>query len=370
MSGKEGTPPQSGEYRVTSDPVPDGAPVVDTTTNSPTDVEDHIAAAIAHVEKELSNAEPEPKPAEPAPEGQKTPPEPQPKKAPTPEPNTEPEPDSEPEPEPKLSARDRFSRAAKADREKLEATDRLKEREKALDEREEAYNAALARQKMLEQDPVGFVEKFHPDLFERMVKIYGESGQKPGEKKDDTDPTVQKLLDRIDGLEKKLDQRGQEDTKKAQADQYRQIIDESKTLLKGDEFRPVREWCALYEEVTGVPVDLEQAIAHEFDGFMAQHKKALTPQQIAEIMNETATELLERAPKSEKMKALLGMEKKQDPAPKKTVTPRRQGKTLTNAQQSASATTDTDVTLDGLTYEESLAAITDAALAGKLTPDS
>jgi hypothetical protein len=353
--------PEIGAFRVEGEKPKRGEPAVDTTIHSPMDIESQISAAIAAAKKEIEGAADDKPDEKPPPEPSKD------DKKPKEQPKEEPK--DPPKDEPKVSARERFSKAAEEDRVKRENTDRLKAREEALSEREKAAEAALARLEMLEKDPIGFIDKYQPKLFERMVEVFGETGKKPGEKPEKSDDPAPWEA-RIKQLEERLAKKEEESQKQETQNHFRRTISDTKEVLKDEKFEPIHAYCELHQELYGVPVDIDASIANEFDTFKHTYGKELTPPQIAEILLETASEVLERMPKSSRMKALLGIKEennnKTEPKPDaKKPKPR----TLTNQQQAASATTtpNIDELLEGLDQEERIQKITELAMAGKLT---
>lgn len=296
----------------------------------------------------------EPQPAEPPP-----PPAPQAKPEPA-----EPEPDPDPPPEKPLSARERFIQAAAADREKRSQTDKLKAREAELEAREAEARRAMDALKALETDPIGFIEARHPSLFERMVERYSASGGKPEKK----DPTAD-LRSEIETLKQTIRDIQTNTSESMGAIEARRNVNEAMRLIADEEYAPIREYAALYEEMMGIPVDLEASIVYEHKQFLEQHQKSLTPMEVVEILKETALERLDRLPKSERLRARLGLDttaQPPEPKPKARPTTGKPG-TITAAQQAASATdASVDAALEGLYGEDRIAAIVDLIRAEKL----
>ncbi len=333
---------------------------------SPFDLDAHIAAVVKEVEKRTDEPEPapEPSPKIPAPASEPKPEEPK------PEPTSEPE----PSPESKLSARERFIQSAQADREKRQTNDKLKARESDLEERERRVESVLKRMEHFDKDPIGFIEHEKPKLFEQMVEHFtAQSGEKP--KPDERENAyIKKLEEKITGLEKLIEKTSESVQSSAETQKYTNILNDTKKLLLSDNYKAIHNWVEAFEEMTGTTVDLDRAIAYEFDSFKSQYGRELTPDQIAEIMLETATERLEKTQKSDRLKKMLGISESEPPqkgATKPKSRPKT-GQTVTNRQQTSSRpaeTPDMDSELDGLDGEERIQRIAEMAAAGKYSSD-
>lgn len=321
------------------------------------DSEGAVSAAVEH----LKSLPPEGTEPEPAPEPT---PEPPPTAPPQSTPAEEPKAGGEP---PQKSARERFIEAAEAERKRREGDDKLKRREADLETREQRAAQALARLEQLEADPIAFIERTQPGLFEQMVERYAQTGgQKP---KDKTEPEWKAELTALRDEIKSLKDTTQDRVATFNA---RKTLDDAMRLISSDEYSAIREYAQIAEEFSGEPVDLEMAIAQEHDSFLSQYGKRLTPNEIVEIMRETAQEKLDRLPKSQRLKSLLGLQAEQQPGngtpqPQSKPKPQVPGNTATSAQQTASMSArDIEQELEGLDGEDRIEKIVELARAGRL----
>ena len=186
--------------------------------------------------------------------------------------------------EPVLSARERFAKAAEEEKAHREENGKLKQWEAKLKERESTIEKAEKFLHELQTDPKAFFEKrMPPTLFEELATEYTQ-GDRPGPH----DNKMSALESKIAQLEKKLEETGtstQEYQKQQAVNRYMQEVDQAVT---GPQFESIREWSKEWEVLTGEKVNLHEAVSQTFMDMQNMYKKAISPIEALEILNEDA----------------------------------------------------------------------------------
>ena len=257
-----------------------------------------------------------------------------------PEAETAPEQEPEPEPEPKKSKRELFKEKAEADKTNRDKEARLKEREAKL---EAQFNELNALKRQLDEDPIAYLEKKNPKLYEEWTeRNLGGGG------KDSAELTAIKA--ELAELRKHQEEKLTAVEKSTQQAQYAQYMNEAKSVLSKEEYKDAQEDAEIWENFTGQPVDIDRAVSSVYAEYKTQYNKELTPAECCEIINEDAQAHLERIgsfiefvatkkpdifKQSKTIAELFG----QTPAKESSKTaapPQTPGKTLTNEQETQS----------------------------------
>jgi hypothetical protein len=261
-------------------------------------------------------------------------------KEPEPKAETAPEPEPEPEKEPKKSKRELFKEKAEADKAHRDKESKLKEREAKLEAELKELNA-LKRQ--LDEDPIAYLEKKNPKLYEEWTER-----NLAGNRKESAELTALKA--EVAELKKTQEEKLSAVEKSAIDAQNTQYLNEAKSLLMSKDFETAREDAEIWEHFTGQPVNIDRAIAERHDEFLTMYGKKLTPAECCEIINEDAQAHLEKIgsfieyiatkkpdifKQSKTVSQLFGQTPAKE-SPKTAAPPQTTGKTLTNEQETQS----------------------------------
>ena len=279
------------------------------------------------------------------PEGEKAPGEVPPLKPPVKEKKVkaapEPKPEPTPEPEPKKSKRELFREAADAERAYREKEGKLKEREAKLQAIEERF-------KDFQADPISYLEKLNPRAYEEWTHRNIQDGKNPETQK------ISALEQKIEELTKLISGTKETTQQEIMQARYSTYMSEAKSILQAEDFSPVRQSIELFEEFSGRPVDVEQAIAGIWTEYQQQYGKHLTPREACEILLEDAQSHLDKLSKAEKIRKHISAVPS-TPTPKQKRIPPTSGNTITSAHEQAGAPA-REINLSGIKDKDQLLA--------------